>query len=129
FGDSAGDSAGFGRDWLLYGGLATLAFGAIGLLASQNLGRMAGFSVIVSSGTLLAAIGFARPDVTAAALYYLLVSSLAVAGLFLLTELVERSRGFGDDLLALTQELFAVNLSAREAEQEEVGVIIPAAMA
>ena len=45
-------------DVLLWGGLATLAFGALGMLASQQLARLAGYSVIVSSGTLLAAIGF-----------------------------------------------------------------------
>ena len=41
------------------------------MVASQQLGRLAGFSIIVSSGTLLAAIGFGRPALTAAALFYL----------------------------------------------------------
>ncbi|MFJ5488582.1 monovalent cation/H+ antiporter subunit D, partial [Hansschlegelia beijingensis] len=36
FGDGAGASAQFGGDWLLYGGLATVAFGAIGSLASSR---------------------------------------------------------------------------------------------
>src|SRR4051812_9170018 len=37
FGEAAGASAHFGGDVLLCGGLATVAFGAIGTLASQNL--------------------------------------------------------------------------------------------
>jgi multicomponent K+:H+ antiporter subunit D len=92
FSPAAGDSAGFGSSWLLWGGLLTLAFGAIGMLATQRPARLAGFAVIVSSGTLMAALGLARPEVTAGLLYYLPGSVFAVAAFFLLTELMERSR-------------------------------------
>ena len=51
----------FGGAALVWGGLATLAFGSVGILASQQLARLAGFSVIASSGTLVAAIGFGVP--------------------------------------------------------------------
>ena len=54
--------------------------------------RLAGFSIIVSSGTLLAAIGFGTPALTGGALFYLLSSTLAASALFLLVELIERSR-------------------------------------
>src|SRR5690606_38242145 len=57
---SGANSAGFGAEWLLYGGLATLAFGSIGLLASQALPRLASFSLIVSAGTLLSAVAFGQ---------------------------------------------------------------------
>ncbi|KYF61855.1 cation:proton antiporter [Sorangium cellulosum] len=87
---SSGASAQFGGTVLLYAGLATLAFGAIGLMASTSLGRIAGFSVIVSSGTLLASLGTGTPAVTSAALFYMLSATLAVSALFLLVELVER---------------------------------------
>ncbi|WP_437644120.1 monovalent cation/H+ antiporter subunit D [Sorangium sp. So ce362] len=87
---SAGASAQFGGTVLLYAGLATIAFGAIGLMASMSLGRIAGFSVIVSSGTLLASLGTGTPAVTSAALFYMLSATLAVSALFLLVELVER---------------------------------------
>ncbi|MDB5892914.1 MAG: monovalent cation/H+ antiporter subunit, partial [Rhodoferax sp.] len=60
FSSGAGASAGFGGDWLMAGGLATLAFGALGMLGSQKLGHLAGYAVLVSSGTLLAAIGFGQ---------------------------------------------------------------------
>ena len=55
FGSDAGASLGFGQPVLLYGGLLTIGFGAIGVLASQAMGRLAGYCVLVSSGTLMAA--------------------------------------------------------------------------
>ena len=63
---------------------------SLGLMASLRLGRIAGFSIIVSSGTLLAAIGMGVASVTSAALFYLLSATLAASALFLLVELVER---------------------------------------
>lgn len=90
FSADAGASAYFGRPVLLYGGLATLAFGTFGLMASVRLGRIASFAIIVSSGTLLAALGLGRASVTSAALYYLLSATIAVSTLFLLVELIER---------------------------------------
>ena len=71
FGDEAGASAQFGGEWLLLGGMATVAFGAIGSLASQDMARLAAFSVLVSSGTVLAAIGMGQVGVTGGALFYL----------------------------------------------------------
>src|SRR5689334_13301736 len=41
FGEASGASAGFGSAWLLFSGMATLVFGAIGVLASQNMVRLA----------------------------------------------------------------------------------------
>ena len=110
---------------LVVGGLFTLAFGTIGLLGSQELGRMAGFSAIISSGTLLAAIGYGEPRVISAALFYLVSSTLAVAAFVLLMELVERIRKPSAAMLALTMEAFAID----DAPEESVGVVIPAAMA
>ncbi len=82
----------FGGSVLVWGGLATLAFGAVGMFASQQLARLAGYSVIASSGTLVAAIGFGVPALASGALFYLVTSTLAGGALFLLVELVERSR-------------------------------------
>ena len=89
---SAGASALFGADTLLWGGLATLGFGALGMMASQQLGRLTGFSIIASSGTVLAAIGFGQAALTGGALFYLASASLAAGALFLVVELVERAR-------------------------------------
>jgi multicomponent K+:H+ antiporter subunit D len=92
FPDTAGASALFGHQVLLWGGLATMAFGAIGMLGSQHLGRLASYAVITSSGTVLAAVSLDVPALTAGALFYMASSTLAAAALFLLVELVERSR-------------------------------------
>jgi multicomponent K+:H+ antiporter subunit D len=126
FGAEAGASAQFGGEWLLAGGLATIAFGAIGSLASQDMARLAAFSVIVSSGTVLAAIGMGQVGVTAGALFYLVSSTLGIAAFFLLIELVERGREPGADVLAVTRELYGEEDDLDHAE--EAGIAIPATM-
>ena len=128
FGAGAGASAGFGGSWLLAGGLATIAFGAIGVLASQAMGRLAGFYVLVSSGTMLAAIGMESAGVTAGALYYMVSSTLAISAFFLLVELVERAQDPAANVLAVTMEAYGDDMDEEEAE-EEVGVAIPATLA
>lgn len=92
FPPTAGDSALFGGAVLVAGGLATIAFGSLGMLRSQQLSRLAGYSVITSSGTMLAATGLDLPALTGGALFYLASSTLAAATLFLLVELMERQR-------------------------------------
>lgn len=127
FGTAAGASAGFGQSWLLAGGMATIAFGAIGVLASQAMGRLAGYSVLVSSGTLLAAIGLGQQEMLAGALFYLVSSTLTIAAFFLLIELVERGRDAAADVLAVTMEAYG-DFDENE-QEEEVGVAIPGTMA
>src|SRR5688500_228070 len=117
-----------GGELLLYGGMVTLAFGLLGVLASQGLARLAGFSLLASSGTLLAVIGTGDPAATGAALYYLVASTLGVSALFLLIELVERAREPGADILAVTAAAF-LGADDEQEPQEEVGVAIPASMA
>jgi multicomponent K+:H+ antiporter subunit D len=85
----------FAGDALVAGGLATLAMGAVGMLGVQHPRRLAGFAIVVSAGTLLAAMGFADAALIGGALFYLVVSTLAASALFLLAELVERSREAG----------------------------------
>jgi multicomponent K+:H+ antiporter subunit D len=127
FGTDAGASAGFGESWLLYGGMATIAFGAIGVLASQAMGRLAGSYVLMSSGTLLAAIGMANVSVTSGALFYLVSSTLTISAFFLLIELVERAQDPAADVLAVTMEVYGDDLDEEEVEAE-VGVAIPATL-
>lgn len=118
---------GVGNELLLYGGIITMAFAAAGMLAAQTLGRMAAYSLILSSGTLLAAMSSANAAVTAGALFYLVASTLGVAALFLLVELVQRARALGADILAVTAEEFGVD---DDVEPEEApGPAIPATMA
>ena len=125
FGDEAGASAQFGGEWLLLGGMATVAFGIIGTLASQDMARLAAFSVLVSSGTVLAAIGMGQVGVTGGALFYLISSTLGISAFFLLVELVERGREPGADVLAVTREAYGDDDTP---DEEEVGIAIPATM-
>jgi multicomponent K+:H+ antiporter subunit D len=127
FGEGAGASTGFGSDWLLWGGLATIAFGAIGTLASQDSARLGGFSVLVSSGTVLAAIGTGQVGVTGGALFYLVSSTLGISAFFLLVELIERGREPGADVIAVTREAYGEDDDA-DAAEEEVGIAIVATM-
>ena len=125
FSDDAGDSAGFGLELLFWGGIVTIIFGAIGMLASEVHGQLAGYSAIVSSGTLLAAIGYGLDPLVPALLFYLISSTLAVAAFMLLIELIDRSRNPIQAMLELTKEAFEFE----EAPDQPVGVGIPAAVA
>ena len=139
FGADAGASAQFGGLWLILGGMATMAFGAIGMMGSQRLTHLASHAAVLSSGTLLAAAGFGQDRLTAGLLYYLPSSTLAVAALFLLADLTERWRNDGatlapyendDDAPFLSAELVpTAGLNLDDEEQVLVGRVIPAATA
>jgi multicomponent K+:H+ antiporter subunit D len=125
FGD--GPSAGFGANVLLFGGMATLIFGIIGVLACQALGRMAGFFVLVSSGTLLMILGINNYAVSSGALLYLVSSTLTIGAFFMLIELVERGQDAGANVLAVTMEAFGD--ADEDAPEEEEGVTMPGTLA
>lgn len=129
FGSKAGDLTGFGGVVLLWGGMATVAFATCGVLASQAMGRFAGYSVLVSSGTLLAMVGMGDALVVSGSLFYLVSSTLSTAALFLLIELVERAREPGADLLTVTREAYGEEVDAEAEAEEQVGVIMPGALA
>jgi multicomponent K+:H+ antiporter subunit D len=100
FGDAAGPLSHIAGPWLWPLGLMTILIGCIGVLASQDLRRLIANLIIVSVGTLLAVIALQRENATAAALYYLLHSTLISGGLFLLADLIARQRGkVGDRLV------------------------------
>ena len=128
FGVGAGASAGFGAPVVIAGGMATVAFGLLGVLASQGLGRMAAHLVLVSSGTVLAAGGFVLAgggeQILAGALFYLLSSTLAISALFLLIEPMSREDGGIAALLALTADAYGLD-EREEDRQPEVGLSIP----
>lgn len=130
FGGLSGELMGLGSMALLWGGMATMIFATSGVLASQAMGRLAGYSVLISSGTLLAAIGIGDAAVVSGALFYLVSSTLSTAALFMLIELVERAREPGADLLAVTMEAYGDEREeTEEPEDEEVGVVMPGALA
>ena len=62
-------------------------------LAARSLQMLLAYLVVVSAGTLLAAVAIGTPQAHAAALYYLLHSTWVVGGLFLLADLIARQRG------------------------------------
>ena len=87
-------------------GLATLLFGGLGLLATQQLEKMVGYCVIVSAGTLLTALGMPGVTLTGPALFYLISSVLTTGAFFMLAELIERTCSFGANVLAVTLDAF-----------------------
>lgn len=129
FGVNAGASAGFGHTFLLSAGMVSLAFGSVGMLAARSPGRMAGYCVLVSSGTLLAAVGFSTEGVTSAALFYLVSSTFAASAFFLVVDLLDRVRIEGADVQTVTVEDFDDDEEEEEEEIEEISVEIPAALA
>lgn len=138
FSGQAGASAYFGGDWLIYGGMASIVCAGVAIIAAQRLERMASLSILVSAGILLAAIGFGQPSLIAAALFYLVSSTLALSALFLLAELIERSRSAnemplddGDELMPRPMESLqppkGINLD--DEQKAVVGQVIPWTMA
>ena len=128
FGAGAGASAGFGLTWLMFGGLATIAFGTFGLIASRDLSRAAGFGVMVSSGTVLAILGVGDTAALSGALFYLIGSTLACAALFLLAEILQRGReaDVGEARAVFDDEY---RDPFDDEERNEPGLVIPAAVA
>jgi multicomponent K+:H+ antiporter subunit D len=79
--------------------LATLAFGALGVLAARSLRIAAGWVVLYSVGSLLVAVAMFSADGYAAAIYYMVHSTLASAALFLVVDLVAANRTTAGDRL------------------------------
>jgi multicomponent K+:H+ antiporter subunit D len=79
--------------WLLPAALVSLAIGMIGVLAARKLDRLVAFSIVGSMGMVLVAISLFSPAGIAAALYYIVHSTLAGAVLFLISDLVRTGRG------------------------------------
>lgn len=97
FGAQAGALAHLGMDWLFPAALLTLAVGVIGALSAYGLRTLVAWQVIISVGTLLAAIGLGTPAGTSAALFYLLSTTWVVGGLFLVADLIANQRGAAGD--------------------------------
>lgn len=130
FGPSAGLFAGFGHSYLAIGGIATIAFGTLGVLASRTMSRIAGYCVITSAGAILAVVGIGGVEALAGALYYLVSSTLGATAFFLLIELLNRARG--STAAAISPPVFSDEFRdpyEDGAEADEVGVVIPASLA
>jgi multicomponent K+:H+ antiporter subunit D len=125
FGASAGASEGFGGAWIYIAGLMTLLVGLAGMLAVRDVGRLTGYSLLVSAGTLLAALVFSDAGVLAGALFYMVISTLGAAALYLLIGLIGPD---GGDAFALPSNLEAYDADEEAAftEDDETAVRIPA---
>ena len=101
FGSAAGELSGMVDVWLWPLALLTLGAAVIGALAARSLQVLLAYLVVVSVGTLLAGIALGSEAGLAAALYYLVHSTLVAGGLFLLADLIARQRGdLGTDLIS-----------------------------
>jgi multicomponent K+:H+ antiporter subunit D len=93
FGADAGASAFTVQPLLLPLALATSVVGVLGALAARTLPRLVAWLTVASVGTVLVAIGLFGSAAWSGALYYMANSTLVIAGLFLLSELVGAQRG------------------------------------
>ncbi len=84
--------------WVFPVGLLTLTLAAIGAMVAPSFARLAALWTIASAGTLLVGFALGTEDSTAAAINYLIASTLLGALLFLLLDAVRRVR-IGGDLL------------------------------
>jgi len=100
FGPGAGAVAQVALPWVLPAALATLVVGTAGVLASRDLRTLVAYLVVMSLGTLFAGIGLFSVEGLAAALYYLVHTTLVTGGLFLLVDLIARQRDRADRLEA-----------------------------
>jgi len=92
--------------WLLPLALATIVLGTIGTVAASELRATVSYLVVISVGTLLAAVGLLSQDGLTAALFYLVHSTLVAGGLFLLADLIGRQRGQVEARLDQSQAVF-----------------------
>jgi multicomponent K+:H+ antiporter subunit D len=97
FGDEAGELIHIAQDLLWWLALATIAMGTIGVLASKSLSKLVANLVIVSVGTLVALIAMQTIEASAAAIFYLVHSTLVTAALFLIAGLIAGQRGKESD--------------------------------
>ncbi|TSE31176.1 Na(+)/H(+) antiporter subunit D [Tepidimonas thermarum] len=95
----AGTVASATADWLLPLALLTAVVGVAGVLAAHSLSRLVGSLTVASVGTMLAGVALFSVQALSAALYYLLHSTLVVAALFLLVEVIAAQRGPAGDRL------------------------------
>jgi multicomponent K+:H+ antiporter subunit D len=98
-GEGAGHAALAAAPWLLPLAVLTTVLSVLGALAAHSLARLVSYLTITSVGIILAAISLFTAQAMSAALYYMVHSTLIIAALFLLVELVGTQRGDAQDRL------------------------------
>jgi len=79
--------------WLLPCALITLALGALGAFGAGRLATLTAYLTIASVGTILTAVAIGGAAAFSAGLYYLAHSTIVIALLFLVGDLIGRGRG------------------------------------
>lgn len=129
---AGGPLAGFGANGLFVFGLVTAVLAALGMIASHRLAEQAAWGVVVSAGTLLAALGFGEEAVLGGAVFYLVSSTLASSAFFLLVDLIERWRAGAtvvDEAPFLSATLEAQDFNLDDEEEPLVALPFPASTA
>lgn len=85
--------------WLLPIGLVTSVYGVIGAIGAERLRRFVGFMILSSVGTIIIALSLMNTDAWAAALYYLVHSTIIAATFYLLCGWITSQRGSFKDHL------------------------------
>jgi multicomponent K+:H+ antiporter subunit D len=128
----------YGGSLLFAAAIATMAVGSLGALAARHPPRLIAFSVIVSAGTVLAALALGSASTLAPALFYLVISAPATAAAFLVAGMAARMQMHSvtavldRDGAEATYTAFDVGEPARSSasmDDDEVGFIIPAGVA
>jgi lipopolysaccharide/colanic/teichoic acid biosynthesis glycosyltransferase len=97
FGESAGAAAWAPAPFLWPAALVTAAVGFAGVFTARTLSEQAAYAIIGSTGTLLIAVAGWQEATLAAALFYLVHSTLAGAALFLVADVVSWRRAGAAD--------------------------------
>lgn len=93
YGAEAGVVMGLTSPWLLPCALITLALGTLGAFGAGRLATLTAYLTIASVGTILTAVAIGGTAAFSAGLYYLAHSTIVIALLFLVGDLIGRSRG------------------------------------
>ncbi len=105
FGLEAGALAHFHLPLILILGMLTLLLASFGVVSARGLREQAAYLVLASVATLLIAVGLGSSQGLSAAIYYLIHSTLIAAGMFLLVDIIARSRRTLGDRFGLTQAI------------------------
>jgi multicomponent K+:H+ antiporter subunit D len=106
------------------------------MLASNHLARLVSYSLVASTGILLAALGLGLEPLTAPVLFYLIVSALTAGTFFMLTGMTDRTRSVPTAATPADppepQSPFYTAFGVREPDpygtDDDVGVAIPRAI-
>jgi multicomponent K+:H+ antiporter subunit D len=106
-------------------------------IAAQHLARLVAYYVVLSSGTLIAAIGLGIEGLTAPILFYLIVSVLTIGIFFMVTGMTDRTRVAASAATPspapMPQAPFHMAFGVSDPDpfgtEEQVGVAIPRAIA